>query len=446
MMLCVFLLAIAPAAKAVSMEIFIETLSPYGAWHEHTDYGLVWLPEVDGEWAPYKQGSWAWTDLGWYWQSEEPWAWAVYHYGRWFRWGERWTWVPGDTWAPAWVNWSEDDTHVAWAPLGPDAGYDELHNGNMADTRIEVSIEYPVEYYQIVPIQYFAVNNVASYCLTPPYKRKVYPGLRRTTAYRPYQWNGGIIYGTYGPDYKYLSYHSNASISYYRVRESSKILLPKANWRGYQPMVRQNVLYLPHHERIFPQGGAWGGKHGHYGKHKKSSGVMTPPVKDPSPRFQSGSSHSKHDTHHGWHDHHDRNKSRSHQKNNRVGAPVGQGGQRSVEQTPKKQQSRYQSSKPNTNRYQHPSSVQYPQGYETQNPYSSQGQGKIKQPRRERQQTQGTAPGRKNYNTSPQTGPRFQQAPSRTQPSQMRPPMQQGRQNRGQTLPRGAPGSFTENR
>ena len=115
------------AEAEVSFEYFQEALSPFGEWIEVADYGLCWRPTGVGEdWAPYTDGYWAYTDAGWTWVSYEDWGGITYHYGRWVHVvGEGWVWVPDDQWGPAWVSWRSSDDYVGWAPLPPEARWEE---------------------------------------------------------------------------------------------------------------------------------------------------------------------------------------------------------------------------------------------------------------------------------------------------------------------------------
>ena len=62
-----------------------EDLDAYGTWTNVPEYGNVWQPTVQADWAPYQAGRWVWEDwYGWTWVSYDPWGWAPYHYGRWF--------------------------------------------------------------------------------------------------------------------------------------------------------------------------------------------------------------------------------------------------------------------------------------------------------------------------------------------------------------------------
>src|ERR1041384_6364509 len=113
------------AAVEVSVDLFHESLAPYGEWREVGDYGYCWHPRVEADWRPYSVGRWLYTDAGWTWNSEEPFSWAVYHYGRWTRVDEvGWVWVPGTEWGPAWVSWRRSPEYVGWAPLPPEARFE----------------------------------------------------------------------------------------------------------------------------------------------------------------------------------------------------------------------------------------------------------------------------------------------------------------------------------
>jgi hypothetical protein len=99
---------------------FERQLSPYGRWVDTSEYGRVWMPNVDPDWQPYADGRWVSTTWGWSFASPVPWGWAVYHYGRWgWRAGFGWFWVPGYVWGPAWVSWRWMNGYACWSPLGP---------------------------------------------------------------------------------------------------------------------------------------------------------------------------------------------------------------------------------------------------------------------------------------------------------------------------------------
>lgn len=113
------------AADEVSFSFFYDNLSPYGAWIDVDGYGTCWQPgAISADWAPYTDGSWAYTDAGWTWVSNEDFGEIVYHYGRWVRLeGLGWVWRPDTEWAPAWVSWRSSDDYIGWAPLPPEVPF-----------------------------------------------------------------------------------------------------------------------------------------------------------------------------------------------------------------------------------------------------------------------------------------------------------------------------------
>ncbi len=115
-------------------------LSQYGTWDQDPDYGAVWYPQVDADWAPYRDGYWA--DVppwGYTWVDDEPWGFAPFHYGRWIERGGRWGWIAADPgnygyqpiYAPAVVSFfglglaagitaeALAGHSIGWVPLGP---------------------------------------------------------------------------------------------------------------------------------------------------------------------------------------------------------------------------------------------------------------------------------------------------------------------------------------
>lgn len=128
----------ATAARYVSRDVVgYQDLDANGTWRVDATYGNVWLPNrVASDWAPYRDGHWAWIDpWGWTWIDDAPWGFAVSHYGRWANLGSRWAWVPGPArlsayYAPALVVFVGGDNFrlaissghvggVAWFPLAP---------------------------------------------------------------------------------------------------------------------------------------------------------------------------------------------------------------------------------------------------------------------------------------------------------------------------------------
>ena len=112
-----------------------EDLDAAGTWSNVPEYGNVWRPTVDPDWAPYQSGRWVYEDwYGWTWVSSDPWGWAPYHYGRWFHDGYGWGWYPGlitsrHYWSPALVGFfgfggggfgvGFGFGNVGWCPLAP---------------------------------------------------------------------------------------------------------------------------------------------------------------------------------------------------------------------------------------------------------------------------------------------------------------------------------------
>lgn len=149
------------AAPPVSVDIFYQSLSPYGNWITYPQYGRVWVPRVRRGFEPYStNGHWIYTDYGWTWASDYSWGWAPFHYGRWMLddyYG--WIWVPGTEWAPAWVAWRNSSDYFGWAPLGPG-----IH--------ININIGIPAARWTFVPRNYFGYRNAYRYYM--PRQRNTY--------------------------------------------------------------------------------------------------------------------------------------------------------------------------------------------------------------------------------------------------------------------------------
>jgi hypothetical protein len=76
--------------------------------------------EPEPYYVPYTNGQWLYSDAGWYFRAATPYEETVHHYGRWvFSPTLGWIWVPGRVRSPAWVDWREDDSYIAWAPIPP---------------------------------------------------------------------------------------------------------------------------------------------------------------------------------------------------------------------------------------------------------------------------------------------------------------------------------------
>ena len=124
------------SARYVSPEVVgYEDLDTYGSWNVEASYGNVWFPRaVQREWAPYRDGHWAWIDpWGWTWVDDQPWGFAPFHYGRWAHFNRGWGWIPGPrnvrpVYAPALVAFVggsgfgisvSSGPAIGWFPLGP---------------------------------------------------------------------------------------------------------------------------------------------------------------------------------------------------------------------------------------------------------------------------------------------------------------------------------------
>jgi hypothetical protein len=126
------------SARFVSQDVVgYQELDGSGTWRVNATYGNVWVPNrVASDWAPYRDGHWAWVDpWGWTWVDDAPWGFAVSHYGRWANLDGTWGWVPGPMrmrayYAPALVAFVGGNNFklaisggnvgaVAWFPLGP---------------------------------------------------------------------------------------------------------------------------------------------------------------------------------------------------------------------------------------------------------------------------------------------------------------------------------------
>ncbi len=130
-------------ARYMSPDMYgTEEMAGAGHWVYDPQYGNVWVPYEDADWAPYRDGRWSYIDYyGWSWIGYEPWGWAPYHYGRWYRGSFGWAWWPGPAgpryyWRPALVGffgWGSPGFgvsfgfgfgNVGWVPLAP---YEAFH-------------------------------------------------------------------------------------------------------------------------------------------------------------------------------------------------------------------------------------------------------------------------------------------------------------------------------
>jgi hypothetical protein len=133
-----------------------EDLDQNGTWRTDRNYGAVWVPtHVSQNWAPYRDGHWAWVDpWGWTWVDNAPAGFVTSHYGRWAYLNDSygrggWAWVPPHreanqqdvyaqrpVYSPALVTFVGDSNSsrdfgngggVAWIPLAPGEVYVPAH-------------------------------------------------------------------------------------------------------------------------------------------------------------------------------------------------------------------------------------------------------------------------------------------------------------------------------
>jgi hypothetical protein len=149
--------AAASVSIGVNINMFHDSLSPYGDWVENERFGTVWAPRhVASGWRPYTMGHWVYTDYDWTWVSDDDWGWATDHYGRWaFDPSYGWIWVPGDEWAPAWVAWRTGGGYIGWAPLPPEVDVFRLGVGFRIDPFA----------YSFVETRHFCEPRVYHHCL-----------------------------------------------------------------------------------------------------------------------------------------------------------------------------------------------------------------------------------------------------------------------------------------
>jgi hypothetical protein len=241
----------------VDLETFYRELSPHGKWFEHSRWGEVWRPNVEGDWRPYTRGHWAWTDdHGWYWVAEEEWGWAPFHYGRWVFDDneEEWLWIPGTEWAPAWVQWRESEDAVGWAPLPPDS----LIDGG--------SLRVNQTYYDSPRFSRYWVFAPPALMFLPGLHRHIIPTSRHTTIWRStrhvsfnHRFDRGRIYLP-GVDHRRIERWSGRSVPVVSLRP---VASPRATgWRHMPdrttvPVFRPRVISRTDFQR--PSRPAFGG-------------------------------------------------------------------------------------------------------------------------------------------------------------------------------------------
>ena len=225
---------------------FYNKLEPYGDWIETNDYGYVFHPrqaESSGRWRPYTDGRWVYTDAGWTWISEEAFGWATYHYGRWTRLrGIGWVWVPGNQWAPAWVSWRKSNDYVGWAPLPPEARFDQ-HTGirNWSDSYYDVGPDQ----YCFVASREFGAPRVEQTLLPPERNVAI---INQTTNVTNITYNNTTIVNE-GPSYDELKSISREPVQRYRLERNANVnvsaQLPGPQVHGETVVIAAPVIAAP---------------------------------------------------------------------------------------------------------------------------------------------------------------------------------------------------------
>ena len=212
--------AVSGARPISGYSTFYTKLEPYGGWIETSDYGYVWQPretESSRSWRPYTNGRWVYTDAGWTWISEEPFGWATYHYGRWTRLrGIGWVWVPGNQWAPAWVSWRKSNDYVGWAPLPPEARFDQqtgIHN--WSDSYYDIGPDQ----YCFVPTREFGAQRIES-TLVPPERNVTI--VNQTTNVTNITYNNTTVVNE-GPNYEELRTQSREPLQRFRLERNVNV-------------------------------------------------------------------------------------------------------------------------------------------------------------------------------------------------------------------------------
>lgn len=206
--------AAAPPEPAVDVQVFYDSLSPYGSWFDSPDYGYVWRPAAYRTvgWRPYTHGRWACTDRGWMWVSDEPFGWATYHYGRWALCRTNgWIWVPGNEWAPSWVIWRSSGSHIGWAPLPPET---LAYRGRRWDSTVEVTFGIGSAWFSFVETRNFG-GPIHSHCL--PYTRNDFYWGNTINITNIHIHNNRVISG--GPSYGDIARQTSRRPPYYRIEE-----------------------------------------------------------------------------------------------------------------------------------------------------------------------------------------------------------------------------------
>src|ERR1700731_772155 len=230
--------AVSGARPTSGYSTFYTKLEPHGAWLETSDYGYVWQPreaESSRSWRPYTNGRWVYTDAGWTWISQEPFGWATYHYGRWKRVrGIGWVWVPGDQWAPAWVSWRKSNDYVGWAPLPPEARFDQrtgIHN--WSDNYYDIGPDQ----YCFVPTREFGAQRIES-TIVPPERNVTI--VNQTTNVTNITYSNTTVVNE-GPNYDEMRAQSREPMQRFRLERNLSV---DVNVEAPRPLVQGETVIV----------------------------------------------------------------------------------------------------------------------------------------------------------------------------------------------------------
>jgi len=229
-----FLKTYAQKESEIDFNYFYTSLQPYGEWIELSQDLVVWHPnDIGPRWRPYSLGRWNWTDQGWFWDSDEEFGWATYHYGRWFKDNNYgWIWVPGYDWAPAWVEWRHNNNYIGWAPLPPNATFNE-------DSGINFSEDWqaPYENWNFVPYSRFNEAKLSPFILMQSGVERIFASTTYSNNY--YSDHGRIVNG--GIDRSFLELRMG-------VKLIEKLISPVESMHDYSSRGRQSdrvEIYRP---------------------------------------------------------------------------------------------------------------------------------------------------------------------------------------------------------
>src|ERR1700736_6645662 len=230
--------AVSGARPTSGYSTFYTKLEPHGAWLETSDYGYVWQPreaESSRSWRPYTNGRWVYTDAGCTWISQEPFGWATYHYGRWTRLrGIGWVWVPGNEWAPAWVSWRKSNDYVGWAPLPPEARFDQrtgIHN--WSDNYYDIGPDQ----YSFVPTREFGAQRIES-TIVPPERNVTI--VNQTTNVTNITYNNMTVVNE-GPNYDEMRTQSREPMQRLRLERNASV---DVNVEAPRPLIQGETVIV----------------------------------------------------------------------------------------------------------------------------------------------------------------------------------------------------------